>query len=213
MEGAIIQRTTEVATTNRVWWWWKLTAGDAASFSFWDQKVVIFFPTFPMRSIWVHLCFLDVTGESLLSTGKKKPNIPGDSSRDLFIPDRWRTLNLWICHVFAIPKMVTKNCQVHFNISLISCCRHSHQTCATPSEPTNEGMHWSPRPSRAWRIIPLVKWLVTPIYKPFRPFITRPTLLRRLTTHGTLEIIPSVDIQANTSWGERCLSGMFLGFK
>ena len=32
-----------------------------------------------------------------------------------------------------------------------------------------------------WRIIPVRKWLVTPIYKPFKPFITRPTL----TKHGS----------------------------
>ena len=35
-----------------------------------------------------------------------------------------------------------------------------------------------------WRIIPLSKWLVTTIYKPFRPFVRGTTLLRGLTNHG-----------------------------
>ena len=35
-----------------------------------------------------------------------------------------------------------------------------------------------------WRIIPFSKWLVTPIYKPFRPFGMGITLLRGLTIHG-----------------------------
>ena len=37
-----------------------------------------------------------------------------------------------------------------------------------------------PRLRNAWRIIPVSKWLVTPIYKPSRPF-GRP---RGLTNHG-----------------------------
>ena len=39
-----------------------------------------------------------------------------------------------------------------------------------------------------WRIIPVSKWLVTPIDMPFRPFITRPILLRGLNycNHGYL---------------------------
>ena len=32
-----------------------------------------------------------------------------------------------------------------------------------------------------WRIIPVSKWLVTPIYRPFRPFVKGITLLRGLT--------------------------------
>ena len=36
----------------------------------------------------------------------------------------------------------------------------------------------------AWRIIPVSKWLVAPIYKPFRPFGMGITLLRGLTIHG-----------------------------
>ena len=35
-----------------------------------------------------------------------------------------------------------------------------------------------------WRIIPFSKWLVTLIYKPFRPFGRGTTLLRGLTNHG-----------------------------
>ena len=34
---------------------------------------------------------------------------------------------------------------------------------------------------RTWRIIPISKWLVTPIYKPFSPFVRGTTLLRGLT--------------------------------
>ena len=33
-------------------------------------------------------------------------------------------------------------------------------------------------------ITPVSKWLVTPIYKPFRPFVRGTTLLRGLTNHG-----------------------------
>ena len=35
-----------------------------------------------------------------------------------------------------------------------------------------------------WRIIPVSKWLVTPIYKPFRSFGRGTTLLRGLINHG-----------------------------
>ena len=38
------------------------------------------------------------------------------------------------------------------------------------------------------RIIPVSKWLVTPIYKPFRPFIRGITPFRGLTNHGTMVI-------------------------
>ena len=44
-----------------------------------------------------------------------------------------------------------------------------------------------------WRIIPLSKWLVTPIYKQFRPFGRGTTLLRGLTNHG---------YQALTNWDD-----------
>ena len=36
----------------------------------------------------------------------------------------------------------------------------------------------------AWRIIPVSKWLVTPIYKPFRPFIRGIAPFKGLTNHG-----------------------------
>ena len=38
----------------------------------------------------------------------------------------------------------------------------------------------------AWRIIPVSKWLVSPINKPFSPFGRRITLLRGVTNHGYL---------------------------
>ena len=37
--------------------------------------------------------------------------MPGDSIRDLFIPDRWRSLN-HLKRPLNHPKKVTKNCQV-----------------------------------------------------------------------------------------------------
>ena len=40
------------------------------------------------------------------------------------------------------------------------------------------------KPPTTWRIIPVSKWLVTPIYKPFRPFIKGITPFRGLTNHG-----------------------------
>ena len=36
----------------------------------------------------------------------------------------------------------------------------------------------------AWRIIPVSKWLVGPIDKPFRPFVRRTTPVRGLNNHG-----------------------------
>ena len=38
--------------------------------------------------------------------------------------------------------------------------------------------------SYTWRIIPVSKWLVTPIYKPFRPFIRGITPFKGLPNHG-----------------------------
>ena len=35
-----------------------------------------------------------------------------------------------------------------------------------------------------WRIIPISKWLATPIHKPFSPFGRGITLHRELTNHG-----------------------------
>ena len=40
------------------------------------------------------------------------------------------------------------------------------------------------QPESTWRIIPVRKWLVTPIYKPFRPFRRGITPVRGLTNHG-----------------------------
>ena len=54
----------------------------------------------------------------------------------------------------------------------------SHPSCKT--NPT--GITWGA--ICAWRIIPVSKWLVTPIYKPFRPFGRGITLHIELTNHG-----------------------------
>ena len=43
---------------------------------------------------------------------------------------------------------------------------------------------WLGTMASTWRIIPVSKWLVTPIYKPFRPFGREIPLLRGLTNHG-----------------------------
>ncbi len=51
-------------------------------------------------------------------------------------------------------------------------------------EPLEDGPPLSKQLGRTWRIIPVSKWLVTPIYKPFRPFGRGLTLLRGLTNHG-----------------------------
>ena len=45
----------------------------------------------------------------------------------------------------------------------------------------SKGVCWS---NLTWRIIPFSKWLVTPIYKPFRPFGREVTPFRGLTNHG-----------------------------
>ena len=45
----------------------------------------------------------------------------------------------------------------------------------------------------AWRIIPVSKWLVIPIYKPYRPFGKGTTLLRGLVNHGYSPLTNRVD--------------------
>ena len=42
-------------------------------------------------------------------------------------------------------------------------------------------LSWERKEGLTWRIIPVSKWLVTPIYKPFRPFIRGITPFRGLT--------------------------------
>ena len=48
--------------------------------------------------------------------------------------------------------------------------------------PLQMSVSWLTSPS--WRLIPVSKWLVTPIYKPFSPFGREITLLRGFTNHG-----------------------------
>ena len=43
---------------------------------------------------------------------------------------------------------------------------------------------WAGENLPTWRIIPFSKWLVTPIYKPFRPFGRGITPFRGRTSHG-----------------------------
>ena len=52
--------------------------------------------------------------------------------------------------------------------------------CLVDFEKTFEGRDTDP----TWRIIPVSKWLVTPMYRPFRPFGRRTTPLRGVTNHG-----------------------------
>ena len=54
-------------------------------------------------------------------------------------------------------------------------------------------------PGPTWRIIAVSKWLVTPIYKPFRPFGRGTTLLRGLTNHG---------YQPLTNWDDPPISAL-----
>ena len=42
----------------------------------------------------------------------------------------------------------------------------------------------TPNSKVTWRITPVSKWLVTTIYKPFRPFVRGTTPVRGLTNHG-----------------------------
>ena len=51
--------------------------------------------------------------------------------------------------------------------------------------------------SHTWRIIPFSKWLVTPIYKPFRPFVRGITPVRGLINHGLEKI---QEIRWNTGY-------------
>ena len=55
----------------------------------------------------------------------------------------------------------------------------SHRFQLFPPESPSGGLA-----AGTWRIIPVSKWLVIPIYKPFRPFIKGITPFRRLTNHG-----------------------------
>ena len=61
-----------------------------------------------------------------------------------------------------------------------------------------------------WKIIPVSKWLVTPIYKPFRPFIRGPTtLLGGLTiTMVISHLRPSWDDPPSTTNGQSLVFGL-----
>ena len=65
-------------------------------------------------------------------------------------------------------------------------------------KPLKQKLPFDPIGSSTWRIIPLSKWLATPIYKPFRPFIRGITLFRGrnrspwlLTTYKSWDDPPS----------------------
>ena len=57
----------------------------------------------------------------------RKLQPPGDSSRDLFIPYSWRSLNLWRGHVFTIPKRsqrIARQCFFSTNFQSLLLPRH-----------------------------------------------------------------------------------------
>ena len=58
----------------------------------------------------------------------------------------------------------------------------------------------------AWRIIPFSKWLVTPIYKPFRPCGRGITPFKRLTYHG-YQPLTKWDDPPSGAW--KCLEVFF----
>ena len=59
-----------------------------------------------------------------------------------------------------------------------------------------------------WRIIPVSKWLVTPIYKPFRPFIRGITPVRGLRiTMVTNHVSKSWDDPPSSDMNHEILAG------
>ena len=62
-----------------------------------------------------------------------------------------------------------------------------HTSCKRSIQPSTGGMAGEAQQHDlvgTWRIIPFSKWLVTPNYKPFRPFGRGITPVRGLTNHG-----------------------------
>ena len=56
--------------------------------------------------------------------------------------------------------------------------------------------HVAKKETPTWRIIPVSKLLVTPIYKPFSPFGRGISLLRGLTNHGYNHLLTGMTLQA-----------------
>ena len=85
-------------------------------------------------------------------------------------------------HIFRIQKIVTGP-----SSKLQDLPRHRLRDCRvrvpSPFRCDSEFLR-NQNGRHSWRIIPVSKWLVTPIYKPYRPFIRDITLLRGLTNHG-----------------------------
>ena len=49
-----------------------------------------------------------------------------------------------------------------------------------------------------WRIIPVSKWLVTPIYKPFRPFVRGIAMVINYLLTGMILQVASLELTAST---------------
>ncbi len=63
-----------------------------------------------------------------------------------------------------------------------------------------------------WRIIPASKWLVTPMYKPFRPFGRGTTLLRGLITMVIYHLLTGMILQVGDRRDQRALQQEVLHF-
>ena len=83
-----------------------------------------------------------------------------------------------------------------------------------PNEKSKNHQTLRPR-SLIWRIIPLSRWLVTPIYKPFRPFRRGTTLLRGLTITMVMNHVSHVsDDPPNRQWFHRfCTTPQWWAFR
>ena len=71
---------------------------------------------------------------------------PGDSSRDLFIPQHWRSLN-HLKGSLNHPKKVTKNCQEwYFFIKFHRCCIGSSPRCSCETRSAFHRWIWTEQP-------------------------------------------------------------------
>ncbi len=71
-------------------------------------------------TIYIYSLYSQKPPNNTARKGKQKRSKPGDSSRDLFIPKRWRSLSLskWSLNH---PKKVTKNCQGRLIFLFLHC--------------------------------------------------------------------------------------------
>ena len=102
------------------------------------------------------------------------------------LPETNPSLDIWG------PEPTSMPCQAFWNFLR----RHWHHDCQgrrSPTAPTAEGGGWRVR--GALRTIPFSKWLVTPIYKPFRPLGMGITLLRGLLSMVVNHLLTGMILQ------------------